>query len=99
LRSVSRHFPSSVARLTFPSSAIFIPPPRRGTILPAWKELSMVEPAITPKVVQKHNLTPDEYGKVKEIRCENTVSRRVSFPGGPRAVLIFESPPAFRSRN
>src|SRR5688572_9698145 len=27
----------------------------------------MVEPAITPELVQKHNLTPDEYGKVKEI--------------------------------
>jgi phosphoribosylformylglycinamidine synthase len=27
----------------------------------------MVEPAITPELVQKHNLTPDEYGKVKDI--------------------------------
>lgn len=27
----------------------------------------MVEPAITPDLVQKHNLTPDEYQKVKEI--------------------------------
>ncbi|HEX7858753.1 MAG TPA: phosphoribosylformylglycinamidine synthase subunit PurL [Verrucomicrobiae bacterium] len=27
----------------------------------------MVEPAITPELVQKHNLTPDEYGRVKEI--------------------------------
>jgi phosphoribosylformylglycinamidine synthase II len=33
----------------------------------ARKELSMVEPAITPELVQKHNLTPDEYGRVKEI--------------------------------
>src|SRR3954468_22429556 len=27
----------------------------------------MVEPAITPELVQKHNLTPEEFGKVKEI--------------------------------
>ena len=27
----------------------------------------MVEPAITPELVQKHNLTPDEYSRVKEI--------------------------------
>src|SRR4026208_561476 len=27
----------------------------------------MSEPAITPELVQKHNLTPDEYGKIKEI--------------------------------
>ncbi len=27
----------------------------------------MVEPAITPELVQKHNLTPDEFGRVKEI--------------------------------
>jgi phosphoribosylformylglycinamidine synthase II len=27
----------------------------------------MVEPAITPELVQKHNLTPQEFGKVKEI--------------------------------
>jgi phosphoribosylformylglycinamidine synthase subunit PurL len=33
----------------------------------AWKELSMVEPAITPELVQKHNLTPDEYARAKEI--------------------------------
>ncbi|HMJ90148.1 MAG TPA: phosphoribosylformylglycinamidine synthase subunit PurL [Candidatus Acidoferrum sp.] len=27
----------------------------------------MSEPAITPELVQKHNLTPDEYGKIKDI--------------------------------
>jgi phosphoribosylformylglycinamidine synthase II len=27
----------------------------------------MQEPAITPELVQKHNLTPDEYAKIKEI--------------------------------
>jgi len=27
----------------------------------------MQEPAITPELVQKHNLTPDEYSKIKEI--------------------------------
>ncbi len=27
----------------------------------------MVEPAITPELVQKHNLTPDEYSRVKDI--------------------------------
>jgi phosphoribosylformylglycinamidine synthase II len=27
----------------------------------------MVEPAITPELVQKHNLTPEEFGKLKEI--------------------------------
>jgi len=27
----------------------------------------MVEPAITPELVQKHNLTPDEFARVKEI--------------------------------
>jgi phosphoribosylformylglycinamidine synthase subunit PurL len=27
----------------------------------------MSEPAITPELVQKHNLTPDEYAKIKEI--------------------------------
>src|ERR1035441_8210984 len=27
----------------------------------------MTEPAITPELVQKHNLTPDEYAKMKEI--------------------------------
>lgn len=27
----------------------------------------MVEPAITPELVQMHNLTPDEFGRVKEI--------------------------------
>src|SRR5688572_19158922 len=27
----------------------------------------MVEPAITPELVQKHNLTPDEYARAKEI--------------------------------
>ena len=27
----------------------------------------MNEPAITPELVQKHNLTPEEYGKIKEI--------------------------------
>jgi phosphoribosylformylglycinamidine synthase len=27
----------------------------------------MTEPAITPELVQKHNLTPDEYSKIKEI--------------------------------
>src|SRR5256884_183211 len=28
---------------------------------------SMTEPAITPELVQKHNLTPDEFTRVKEI--------------------------------
>jgi phosphoribosylformylglycinamidine synthase len=28
---------------------------------------SMTEPAITPELVQKHNLTPEEYAKIKEI--------------------------------
>jgi phosphoribosylformylglycinamidine synthase len=28
---------------------------------------SMSEPAITPELVQKHGLTPDEYTKIKEI--------------------------------
>src|SRR4026208_2026394 len=27
----------------------------------------MSEPAITPELVQKHNLTPDEYARMKEI--------------------------------
>ncbi len=27
----------------------------------------MQEPAITPELVQKHNLTPEEYSKLKEI--------------------------------
>ena len=26
-----------------------------------------MEPAITPELIQKHNLTPDEYGKIKDI--------------------------------
>ncbi len=30
-------------------------------------EISMSEPAITPELVQKHNLTPDEFAKIKEI--------------------------------
>src|SRR5260370_34385543 len=29
--------------------------------------MSMSEPVITPELVQKHNLTPDEYAKIKEI--------------------------------
>src|SRR5438105_694231 len=28
---------------------------------------SMIEPAITPELVQKHNLTPDEFTRIKEI--------------------------------
>src|SRR5689334_3023923 len=27
----------------------------------------MADPAITPELVQKHNLTPEEYGRVKHI--------------------------------
>src|ERR1044072_4174126 len=27
----------------------------------------MVEPAITPELVQKHNLTSDEFGRIKQI--------------------------------
>src|SRR3979490_476555 len=27
----------------------------------------MIEPSITPELVQKHNLTPEEYGKLKDI--------------------------------
>ncbi len=32
-----------------------------------WEKSAMVEPAITPELVQMHNLTPDEFGRVKEI--------------------------------
>src|SRR2546429_3445929 len=32
-----------------------------------WPNMLMTEPAITPELVQKHNLTPDEYEKVKGI--------------------------------
>ena len=36
----------------------------------------MTDPAITPELVQKHNLTPEEYEKLKAVlgRCPPTPS-------------------------
>jgi phosphoribosylformylglycinamidine synthase subunit PurL len=41
--------------------------PRTFELEPDLLNLQMTEPAITPELIQKHNLTPDEFGRIKEV--------------------------------
>jgi len=66
--------PSSLAFLPAPSACPCLRAWRPDRILasrlcrpPAGRATPMTEPAITPELVAKHNLTPEEYAKILEI--------------------------------
>ena len=56
----------------------------------------MTEPAITPELVAKHNLTPEEYEKLKDVLGPRAELHRAGHLLGDveRALLLQEHPPA-----